>query len=376
MLDKRFLKTFRSQLDYVLIAMVMLLAGIGLVVIYSATKSLDSHTKQMVVQCLAFGLGLVAMLVMSFIDYERYRQFVKLIFGASVGILVLVLLIGIGSKEVGAKSWIRLGGVSIQPSELVKVAFAVTFAVHLEHVQKDINKFTTILGLLVHFGILAGLVVLQNDTGTALAFLCMFLGMVFVAGISYKYVLIALAGAAAFVPFAYFVLMSDYQRNRILVFLHPETDLGGAGYQVMQSKIAIGSGGLLGRGYLQGPQNQLALLPEKDTDFIYGVIGEELGFIGCIIVFALLLMVILRCLHIARTSKDKLGSYICVGIAAMLMFHTFENIGMCIGLLPVTGIPLPFISYGGSSMVTNLAAIGLVLSVGARRKTINFGIKT
>lgn len=376
MLDKRAMKTFRSQLDYVLIIMVVLLAVIGLIIIYSATKTTDTHIKQMVVQGIAFGLGLLAMLVIAFIDYERYRQFVKFIFGGSVGILVLVLIIGTGSSEVGAKSWIRIGGIGIQPSELVKVAFAVTFAVHLEAVQKDINKFTVILGLLAHFAVLAGLVVLQNDTGTALAFLCMFVGMLFIAGISYKYILVAMAGLTAFVPFAFFVLMSKYQRNRILVFLNPEKDVGGAGYQVMQSKIAVGSGELMGRGYLQGPQTQLSMLPEKDTDMIFGVVGEELGLIGCLIVFVLLIMIILRCLHVARTSKDKLGTYICVGIAAMLTFHTFENIGMCIGLMPVTGIPLPFVSYGGSSMLTNLAAMGLVLSVGARRKTINFGIKT
>ncbi len=376
MLDNRGLKSFRSQLDFMLMSLVIVLAAIGLLLIFSATKSMDNHVKQMVVQSIAFALGIIAMVVMALIDYERYRDFAKFIYIVSIAALILVLLLGIGSEEVGAKSWIRFGGIGIQPSEMVKVAFSITFAVHLEAVQKEINKLKNILLLLVHFGILAGLVVLQNDTGTAIAFLCMFLGMIFVAGISYKYILIALGGVAAFMPFAYFVLMSPYQQNRILVFLNPEHDLGGAGWQVMQSKIAIGSGELFGRGYLQGPQNQLGMLPAKQTDVIFGVLGEEFGLIGCLIVFALLIFVILRCLHIARTSKDKLGSYICVGIASMFTFHTIENIGMCIGLLPVTGIPLPFLSYGGSSLLTNFAAIGLVLSVGARRKTINFGIKT
>ena len=372
MLNKRVVKNFFSKLDYVLIAMTVVLASFGLLVIYSATRSLDSGFRQMLVQTLAMVLGIIFMFVLASIDYENYTDYVKYIYAGSIAVLVFVLIFGEGKEETGANSWIRIAGIGVQPSELVKIAFAITFSTHLAKVKDDINSFKVICGLFLHFAILAGLVIIQNDTGTALVFLFMFLMMLFVAGISYKYVFIAAGGLAAMLPLAWF-LLADYQKNRILVFLNPERDAKGAGFQVLQSKIAIGSGGFMGRGYLQGPQNQLAMLPEKDTDFIYGVVGEEFGFIGAVLVLFLLVLIIIRCIYIAQKAKNDMGSYICIGVAAMFTFHTFENICMCIGLMPVTGIPLPFVSYGGSSVATNFMAVGLVLSVWSRRRVINFG---
>jgi len=367
----RDLRDYFKRLDYVTIIIVSLLAMIGLLMIASATKSTES-SKQLIVQSIAVCLGAVAMLVVAAIDYETYGEFEKYIYLASVVVLVLVLLFGRGKAETGANSWFRIAGIGIQPSEFVKLAFAITFANRLAKLEDSVNRPKILLQLLLHFGVLAGLVILQNDTGTALVFMFMFLCMLFAAGLSYKYILGGVLGLAAFAPLAWFVLMRPYQRERILVFLNPERDASGSGYQVLQSKIAIGSGEFLGRGYMQGPQNQLSMLPEKETDFIFGVIGEEFGFIGTLIVLLLLVLLVTRCIYIAMHAKNKTGAYLSVGISAMFMFHMIENIFMCIGFMPVTGIPLPFLSYGGSSVVTNFIAIGLVLSVWSGRRSIRF----
>lgn len=365
------LKNFFKQLDYVLISSVILLAGIGILMIVSATHS-EPGSRQILVQSFAVGMGIVLMLIMSAIDYEIYEDLYKILYVGSILILIFVLIFGQGKEETGANSWIRLGSINLQPSELVKITFCITFSIQLSKFQDSINSPKTLCKLLLFFGILAGLVIMQNDTGTALVFLFMFLCMLFAAGLSYKYIIGAAAAAVAFMPLAFFVLMKPYQRERILVFFNPERDATGSGYQVLQSKIAIGSGEFLGRGYMQGPQNQLSMLPEKETDFIFGVIGEEFGFIGCVLVLLLLLILIMRCIHIGMQAKDRTGSFMCIGIAAMFIFHTFENVLMCIGLMPVTGIPLPFLSYGGSSAITNFLAIGLVLSVWSRRRVLRF----
>lgn len=363
-----------KNLDHFLIAVVYILAVCGLVIIYSATRTADSGARQMIVQSAALVLGTVMMLLISRIDYDIYPTFVKLIYIASIAVLIFVLIFGEGKEETGANSWIRLGAISIQPSEFVKLAFAITFSIHLDSVKGNINKFSVLLKLFLHFAILAGLVILQNDTGTTLVFAFMFFVMLFLGGLSYKYIIAAFAAFAALVPIAWFGLMQPYQKERILVFLNPERDASGYGYQVSQSKIAIGSGEFIGRGYLLGPQNQLGLLPERDTDFIFGALGEEFGFLGTIIIVVLLALLIIRCFHASVKARDDRGRFLCGGIAAMFMFHVVENIFMCIGLLPVTGIPLPFLSYGGSSLMTNFMAIGLVLSVWSRRRLVKFKV--
>ncbi len=365
------LKNYFKQQDYVLISLAVLLALIGLLVIASATRSAESN-RQILVQSIAMVMGVVLMFVVAGIDYEDYTDIAKFLYVGSILILVFVLLFGQGKEETGANSWIRVGGIGIQPSELVKLAFCITFSIRLSKSRETINTPKTLLSLFFHFAILTGLVILQNDTGTALVFVFMFICMLFAAGLSYQYLLGAAGLFCAFAPLAWFVLMKPYQQERILVFLNPERDATGSGYQVLQSKIAVGSGEFLGRGYLQGPQNQLAMLPEKETDFIFGVIGEEFGFIGTIIVLTLLVLLIIRCIYIGLHSKNEMGCFLCIGIAAMFAFHTFENIFMCIGLMPVTGIPLPFLSYGGSSVLTNFIAIGLVSSVWNRRRVLRF----
>lgn len=362
------------SLDYFLVSVSVILAVCGLFIIFSATKNNDSSMRQMIVQSVALLLGVTLMVLISKIDYDIYPSLVKLIYVASVLILIFVLFFGEGKEETGANSWIRLGGIGIQPSEFVKLAFAITFSIHLDSVKENINKFSVLLKLVAHFAILAGLVLLQNDTGTTIVFAVMFFVMLFVAGLSIKYILAALAGIGVLIPVAWFGFMQPYQKERILVFLNPERDAAGSGYQVMQSKIAIGSGEFAGRGYLSGPQNQLGLLPEKDTDFIFGAIGEEFGFIGAVFIVLLLTMLVIRCFYISSKAKDDRGMFMCAGLASMFMFHVIENVFMCLGLLPVTGIPLPFLSYGGSSLMTNFMAVGLILSVWSRRWQVKFEV--
>ena len=221
---------------------------------------------------------------------------------------------------------------------------------------------------MIHAGVIIGLILAEPDVGSALVFMFMFVCLLFTARISWKYIIpVAIAGVAS-LPFIYRYVLDEYQQKRIQVFFNPDLDPLNRGYNVIQSKIAVGSGQLWGRGYLEGTQNQMEYLPTKSTDFIFSVIAEEWGFIGAAILVIALFALIFRCYKIALKADNSYGRYICVGVAAMFLFHVFENVGMCIGLMPVTGIPLPLVSYGGSSMLTNCLAIGLVLSVNYHNK--------
>lgn len=355
------------EFDWILFIITVLLAIFGIVMIYSATRSLSSNT-QVIVQSGAFVIGCAAMLATCFFDYEQLKNLVKPVYIFAVAILILVLLIGKGETDWGAKSWIRVGPIGVQPSELAKVCFIITFSYHLSKVHENINKPIVLLGLLLHIGVLLGLIALQPDVGSALVFVFMFICFMFVAKLSYKYIIpIGTIGIAS-LPFVYKYVLKDHQRWRIQVFLHPDLAPLKEGYNVMQSKIAAGSGQLWGKGYLQGTQNQLGYLPAKHTDFIFSIISEELGFIGAMMLILALFALIYKCFKTAQKADNAFGRYICVGVGSMMLFHVFENIGMCIGLMPVTGIPLPFISYGGTSLVVNMIAVGLVLSVSYHNK--------
>ncbi len=361
------LKRKRNGFDRLLLISVIITAIMGLFAVYSATLS-DGNITNVIVQSGAFIVGAVLMIALSFFDYEQYNLLVIPIFVLSIALLVLVLIIGTGAEEVGAKSWIRFGPVGIQPAEIAKLGFVITFGYHISKKQKTINSFKTLLGLSVHLGIFLILIMLQPDAGSAMVFICMFIVLLFISGLSYKIIIPSLLAVGASLPFVYKFFLSPYQRNRIEVFLNPELDPLGKGYNVIQSKIAVGSGGLFGKGYLQGTQNQLGFLPAKHTDFIFSTIAEEWGLVGSLAVIFLLAFIITRCFMISAKASNNFGRNISAGVGAMLLFHTIENIGMCIGLMPVTGIPLPFFSYGGTSMLTNLIAIGLVLSVSRRNK--------
>lgn len=359
-----------------LLTLVVLASVFGIVMIASATGTYENSAKYLVVQIVSLIIGIIFIFLMTNWDFEYFGNSSKtvyyVIYAFNILALILVLFIGKGKDDWGGQSWIRIGGVGIQPSELVKIGFIITFAKHLELLKEDINLLKSVIALLLHAGILILLILKQPDYGTAMVFCSIFIGMLFVCGIHYKYILASLGAFLAFAPVAWFFVLSEYQKKRFMVFFNPESDKLGAGYHVFQSKIAVGSGELFGKGLFKGIQTQRGFLPEKHTDFIFSVIGEELGLIGSILVLVLLLAIIWRCIVAAQNAKDDFGAYVCVGVASMFIFHTFENIGMCIGLTPVTGIPLPFISYGGSALLTNLLAIGLVINVQMRRRTINF----
>lgn len=361
-----------KKYDKVLMILFFAAALIGLVFIYSATRSMDGNLKYIIVQCAGFAIGLVLMFVITYIDYDDLASLWKLFVGISLFLLVLVLIIGIGAESTGTKGWIRFGSIGIQPAEIVKICFIITLAKHLDTIKNDINYIKNVFLLLMHLAVPLILILAQPDFGSAMVFVFIFIVMVFVANIDWRYILTGCLTGGVIAVVSWFFFFDSYQKNRIYALFNPESAAESYGYHVVQSKIAIGSGQITGKGLLNGIQTQLGYLPEKHTDFIFSVIGEEGGIIMCMITTLILMGMILRCIKIAREAKDELGSFICMGVAAMWLFHTFENIGMAIGIMPVTGIPLPFISYGGSSAVTNCMALGLVLNVYMRRKTLTF----
>lgn len=354
------------EFDWLLFVLSIFLSIFGIICIYSATRTLNTNSN-VIVQAGACIIGIVLMLLTCFFDYEQFKNLIKPIFIFCLAILILVLIIGV-TGDWGARSWIRFGSIGIQPSEIAKICFILTFSYHLSRVEDKINQPLVIFGLILHLAILVGLILMQPDMGSAMVFMFMFVTLLFVAKISYKYIIPVAAAGIISAPFIYKFVLSEYQQKRIQVFINPDLDPLNRGYNVIQSKIAVGSGQIWGKGYLHGTQNQMGYLPTKYTDFIFSVISEEFGFIGACLLVIALFIIIYRCFKIAQKADNSFGRYICVGVASMLLFHTFENVGMCIGLMPVTGIPLPFISYGGTAIVTNMVAIGLVMSVAYHNK--------
>jgi rod shape determining protein RodA len=365
-IDKKLIK----NIDMGIVISTMLLIIYGMVAISSATHiTSGGSASSLKVQIIAFILGIIGILMILLIDYKSFGDNYVLIYGTNIFLLVLVLVVGFSTK--GTKGWIDFGPVNFQPSEIVKLGYILTFAKYLEKKKDNLDRLIDVVPAIMHLGIIVALILLQPDFGTALVFIFITIFMLYAAGINHKIVAGAFGAFLVSLPVMW-KLLKPYQKDRILTFFNPELDPMGAGYHVIQSETAIGSGKFLGKGLFHGTQNNLGFIPERHTDFIFSVIGEELGLIGAVLVLALFMWLLLRCIHIAKVSKDDYGMLICVGITAMFLFHILENIGMTIGLMPVTGIPLPFISYGGSSLLTNMAAVGLVLNVGMRRQVIRF----
>ena len=381
-----------KNFDFLLLFIIILLTGFGLIGIALATRSPMEGTEgaiaeaigsfnlqQVKLQIIWFATGLVLMIIVVSVDYHKINDLAPYAYLAVIGLLVIVKFFG--TTGGGAQRWIAIGSFRMQPSEFTKITVILILARIMaredEEEEEGINDFKTIGKLIIALALPLALIIIQPDMGTAMVLAVIFAGMVFVAGIKYKYLFIALAAAVAAVPVVWYTILDDFQKKRIQVFLNPGMDPLGDGYHVLQSIISIGSGqltGQIGRAGLLGDNllSQLDFLPAKDTDFVFSVTTEALGFIGGITIIVLYYLLIMRTLRVARRSRDKLGSYICVGVASMVLFHVFENIGMSMGIMPITGIPLPFISYGGSSMWTNMISFGLVLNVGMRRQKINF----
>lgn len=360
------MKKYILSLDYIIVLAVLLLMVSGFFAITSAT----SDTRKLTVQLFCYLVGFVAMILFSFWDYRSIRGQKTLIYTVCIFALTLVLILGIGKEETGAKSWLRFGGIGIQPSEFVKLLFCLYLSCELtERIEQNtLNRKKELLITLAKCIPVIGLVIMQNDTGTALVFIFVLCVMLFVAGISAKYILISSIVALISLPIVW-LFLADYQRDRLLVFFNPSADLTNSGYQVYLSKLALASGGILGAGYKNGAVNALSYLPEKETDFIFSIIGEEAGLLGTIFLITLFTILIFRCFFVAKHASDIQGKLIAAGIGAVFLFHTAENIGMTLGLLPVTGIPLPFVSYGGSSVLSMSIGAGLVLCV--HRKAYN-----
>lgn len=359
-------KRYFKNLDYILILAAVACSAYGIIICKSATAYLHTD-RYFYTQLIATVIGIALMIGISMIDYDTAMRFSKYYFVLMVGLLVLTLLIGHGD-EIGSKSWISIPGVpfNIQTAEFAKLIFAVTFAAHLSWAKENINDIKNILLLVAHMGIIVGLVFLQGDLGSALVFIVMALVMSFYAGINIWYYIGALAALVVASPIVWKYL-PEYRKMRILVGFNPDLDPLDWGYQQLQSRKAISLGKIVGMGYQNGYLTSSGKVPKQQTDFALAVVGENFGLIGCLLAIILLAIVVFRILRCARKSRDDAGSFICAGIASLLIFQIIENVGMCLGLLPVIGIPLPFFSYGGSSVLSIYIGLGIVLAVGQRR---------
>ncbi|MBO5364168.1 MAG: rod shape-determining protein RodA [Clostridia bacterium] len=361
------LRTLTRNLDGPLVLLILLNALFGLLMISSAGGG-----KYVLVQLTAFLLGIGGVVLLMVLDYDYLSRISYYLYGAGLLLLILVLIPGIGAVRGGARSWFEFGPINLQPAELMKIFFIIFFARHLSEKQERINQPIELLKLLAYLVVIFILLLFQPDFGTAAVFAGIALVMLFTAGITWKYLLWGLGSLVIICPILWVFVLQDYQKTRLITAFNPELDPTGAGYHAIQSKTAVGSGKLFGTGLFKGSSQVGNLLPERHTDFIYSAVCEELGMLGGILVIVLLTLLIFRCIYIGLNARNALGRHICIGVAAMLIFQVFENIGMCLGLFPVTGITLPFYSYGGSSMITTMLAMGLVLSVRYRCRMINF----
>ncbi len=358
------------DLDWVMIGAIVAILALGLTMVASATRSLTDNPYYFLQrQSAALAVGAVAFLVVLRIDYRKWRDFSLLAYIAAVAMLFLVVS-PLGTNAKGAQAWFALpGGFHFEPSEWSKFLIIVALAGYVNEHRNDIDpwRITVILGLAL---VPIGLVQLQPDLGTNMVFAAIVIGLLTVAGVKGRYlVVIALLAATGIYAVVTLGLLKQYQIDRLTSVLNPNAEQLGAAYNQNQSKKTIGAGGLTGAGLFQGKQTGLGYVPEQHTDFIFTAVGEELGFVGTALLLSLFGIVMWRTWRTARLSRDFFGTLVCAGIFSMFGFQIFENIGMTMGIMPVTGIPLPLVSYGGSSLVATLACLALVVNVHARRFT-------
>jgi rod shape determining protein RodA len=358
-MDRRLLLGF----DWIWFLTILALSGSGIVAIWSTTDgtSLNSYFgRQVIYLCCA----LVVFLVLLYFDYHVFSDFIVFIYAA--GILLLVLVPFIGTSVHGNRSWINLGIFSFQPSELMKIIVVIALAKYYSRVEGETLGLKDLsIGALIVF-VPMFLVILQKDLGTATTFLPIYGVLSCLAGIRKKHVFFLIVVVLIAAPLGWFSLQ-DYQKGRIINVFHPSRDPHGMGYQLRQSEIAVGSGRLLGKGFKQGSQGNLGFLPARHTDYVFAVLAEEKGFVGSIAVLGLFLLLSYRLFRTAREAKDRIGMMIVVGILTLILFHMTYNIGMVVALLPIVGIPLPFVSAGGTSLITNFAAMSLCMGIWVRR---------
>lgn len=363
---------FLRNLDFGLLLSTALLFLTGLVALYSlgagyAPASGKSFFYQQAVwAALATGVGFLCWAL----NYKLWDRFAWLLY--LVNIILLAGLLLAGKRIAGAASWLSFGLFSFQPSEFAKILFIVTFAGYLSRYRQELSKPLFLVFALAQFLLPFGLILFQPDLGTALVFLAVFFGMLYVAGVDWLAIFMLLvffvSGGVAASPF----VMKGYQFQRLTSFLNPANDPLGNGYQLIQSRIAIGSGGLFGKGLFKGTQATLGFLPTAQSDFIFSTICEQAGFIGGLLVILLFIWFLMRVARIGGQAEELFAVYIAAGVFCMIAFQALVNIGMTVGLCPITGIPLPFVSYGGSSLMINAIAVGLLLNISVRRRKIMF----
>lgn len=363
------IKNFR-KIEWWIPLCAIVLCGIGLVALFSA--SYDSGLDEFKKQAMWIGISIIIMLIIMLIDYKILIKASPVLYGISIILLIAVLF----TEPInGATSWFEIGdgAFSFQPAEVSKI-FVILFLSYIISIiqrkgREEINRISKLAIILVAIAAPLGLIILEPDYGTAAAYIIATILMVFVAGIDKKYIIAAILIIAIGIPITYKFVLPEHAKTRIDTFLNPESDPRGAGYNILQSKLAIGAGQITGMGVLEGNQTQLGYLYPKTTDFIFSVIGEEMGFIVASGVIILNVIIITKSIQVAKGIKDEAGAYIATGIAGIFLFHTLENIGMTMGLLPITGVPLLFVSYGGSSMLTSFICLGVLLNISSQRRT-------
>ncbi|MBI5043174.1 MAG: rod shape-determining protein RodA [Nitrospirae bacterium] len=356
--------------EWKFLGLILLISGIGILTIFSATYGFAVHaTPYYQKQLYWIAIGLMFLFLASAIDYHTIIKYGYVIYAVTIILLIVVLIKG--RTGLGAQRWLSLGFFSFQPSELAKIAIIVLLSRYFS--DKKVKAGFGMKDLLLPAILLlvpVGLILKQPDLGTALLLSFIFLMIILLAGIRLQTVLTTLFVCILTIPFIahyFWGMLKGYQKNRILAFFDPEMDPQGIGYHIIQSKIAIGSGGLFGKGLLQGTQNKLKFIPEKHTDFIFSVFAEEWGFIGALILLTTYLVLILWGITIAYKAKDREGALLAAGVVCMLSFYLIVNVGMTAGIMPVVGIPLPLMSYGGTSIITTMVALGLLINVKMRR---------
>ncbi len=365
-------KKYLKRLDFTMLIATAGILCMSLIIIGSATHiNTPSDERYWYVQRQGlFALANIAMaaFLMNF-DYKMLQGYGNKLYIFNIVLLLAVMIFG--HSALGAQRWIMLGPISIQPSEFSKLIMIISLATVLNDKVGKINDLHDLMPIALYVGVPFLLVLKQPDLGTSLVFMAIFFGMIFACGVNLKLLGGIFGAGIAMLPVLWHFL-KDYQKMRIMVFMDPNVDPLGSGYHIIQSKIAIGSGMLFGKGLFEGTQSQLNFLPENHTDFIFAVVGEELGFVGVTFLLLLYLVVLWRGIQIAREASDTFGRLLAVGITSMLAFHVLVNVGMTMGIMPVTGIPLPLMSYGVSSLTTNIMSIAILMNIQLRKKQLSF----
>lgn len=360
------------QIDYLLLGLTILIAIGGVFAIKSAMHGIPDGGAYARKQLVGIVLGLALMIGLGVSDYSRVLpRYARWLYWGNI--LLLAVVIKIGHSSHGAQRWIHLGPIELQPSEFAKIILIVCLALYLVRRRDEIREWKTVLGSLGFIAIPLLLIFKQPDLGTALVVLALWFGMMFIAGARWQHLAtVFFVGCALFAGMWHFHVLKDYQKERLEVFLNPNADPRDTGYHLRQSQIAIGSGEVTGEGYERGKQANGHFIPEQHTDFIFTIVGEETGFVGAVILLGLYLLLLERAVAVLIECEDYLGRLLAAGCISMLAFHIIINVGMTIGVMPVTGVPLPFFSYGLSALLVDMAAIGILLSIAARKHRIMF----